>query len=218
MAYNLQEQEQIDELKSFWARYGNAILAAVTIALLIVAGMRGWTWYQTRQATAAAGLYSELTDAVGRKNIEQVKQRSENIFKQYGGTAYGQMAGLMAARAYVDANDLAGAKGVLQWVADNALDEAFKQLARLRLSGVLLDGKSFDAALKAIDPASIGKTGPEMAGAIADRRADILVAQDDQAGARAEYEKALATLPATSPLRQLVQLKLDALGSRDARS
>ncbi len=35
MAYNLQEQEQIDELKSFWARYGNAILAAVTIALFI---------------------------------------------------------------------------------------------------------------------------------------------------------------------------------------
>lgn len=213
MAYNLQEQEQIDELKSFWTRYGNAILAAVTIALFVVAGVRGWNWYQARQSTAASALYSELTDAVGRKNVEQVKQRSEDIFKQYGGTAYGQMAGLMAARAYVDANDMVGAKGALQWVADNAQDDEFKQLARLRLSGILLDEKSLDAALQAIDPSAVGEPGAEMAGAFADRRGDILAARDDNAGAKAAYAKALATLPASSPLRQLVQLKLDALGA-----
>ncbi|HZH06156.1 MAG TPA: tetratricopeptide repeat protein, partial [Lautropia sp.] len=92
MAYNLQEQEQIDELKSFWNRYGNAILAAITIALLVFSGVRGWSWYQARQAAAAAGIYSELTQAVEAKNIGQVKQRSEDLFKQYGGTAYGQMA------------------------------------------------------------------------------------------------------------------------------
>ncbi len=213
MAYNLQEQEQIDEIKSFWARYGNTILAAVTIALFIVAGVRGWNWYEVRQATAASALYSELADAVGRKNIEQVKQRSEDIFKQYGGTAYGQMAGLMAARAYVDATDMAGAKGALQWVLDNALDQEYRQLARLRLSGLLLDEKSYDAALKVISPDVVGKPGAELSGAFADRRADILLAKDDKAGAKAEYEKALAVLPASSPLRQLVQLKLDALGA-----
>lgn len=213
MAYNLQEQEQIDEIKSFWARYGNTILAAVTIALFIVAGVRGWNWYEVRQATAASALYSELADAVGRKNIEQVKQRSEDIFKQYGGTAYGQMSGLMAARAYADANDMAGAKGALQWVLDNALDPEYQQLARLRLSGLLLDEKSYDAALKVISPDVVGKAGAELSGAFADRRADVLLAKDDQAGAKAEYEKALAVLPASSPLRQLVQLKLDALGA-----
>ena len=52
-----------------------------------------------------------------------------------------------------------------------------------------------------------------MTGAFADRRADVMVAQDNKPGAKAEYEKALATLPAASPLRQLVQIKLDALGS-----
>ncbi len=214
MAYNLQEQEQIDELKSFWNRYGNAILGALTIALFVFAGVRGWNWYETRQATAASGIYSQLTQAVESKNIEQVKQRSEDLFKQYGGTAYGQMAGLMAARAYVDANDLPGAKGALQWVIDNASDDEFKHLARLRLSGLLLDEKSFDAALKLLDPAQAGKLTPEMSGAFADRRADVMLAQDNASGAKAEYEKALATLPAASPLRQLVQLKLDSLGSR----
>ena len=211
MAYNLQEQEQIDELKSFWASYGNAILAAVTIALFVFAGVRGWNWYEARQATAAAGIYSELTKAVQSRNIEQVKQRSEDLFKQYGGTVYGQMAGLMAARAYVDAKDMAGAKGALQWVMENGEDPEFKHLARLRLSGILLDEKSYDAALKLLDPATIGKLSPELTGAFADRRADVLLAQDNQEGARAEYQKALAALPAASPLRQLVQLKLDAI-------
>lgn len=213
MAYNLQEQEQIDELKSFWARYGNAILAAVTIALFAFSGMRGWEWYQARQATAAAGIYSELASAVKARNIEQVKQRSEDLLKQYGGTVYGQMAGLMAARAYVDAKDLAGAKNSLQWVIDNAGDDEFKHLARLRLSGILLDEKTYDGALKLLDSAALGDASAELKGAFQDRRADVLLAKGDETGARSEYEKALATLPSTSSLRQLVQLKLDGLGS-----
>jgi predicted negative regulator of RcsB-dependent stress response len=213
MAYNLQEQEQIDELKSFWTTYGNAILAAVTIALLVVAGVRGWNWYESRQASAAAGIYSELTQAVESRNIEQVKQRSEDLFKQYGGTAYGQMAGLMAARAYADAGDAGGAKNSLQWVIDNALDDEFKHLARLRLAGVLLDEKSFDAALKLLNQDDAGKMTAEMAGAFADRRGDVKLGQGDRAAAKADYEMALKTLPANSPLRQLVQVKLDAVGS-----
>jgi predicted negative regulator of RcsB-dependent stress response len=213
MAYNLQEQDQIDELKAFWAKYGNGILAVLIVALLAVAGVRGWNWYESRQATAAAGIYSELTQAVENRNIDQVKQRSEDLLKQYGGTAYGQMAGLMTARAYADAGDLAGAKNALQWVVDNAQDEEFKHLARLRLAGLLLDEKSFDAALKLLDPGAAGEMSPEMAGAFADRRGDVKLAQDDKAAAKAEYEKALQTLPPSSSLRQLVQIKLDAVGT-----
>ena len=213
MAYNLQEQDQIDELKAFWAKYGNGILAALIVALLAVAGVRGWNWYEARQATAAAGIYSALTQAVENRNIEQVKQRSEDLLKQYGGTAYGQMAGLMTARAYADAGDTAGARNALQWVVDNAQDQEFRHLARLRLAGLLLDEKSFDHALKLLDPADAGKMAPEMAGAFADRRGDVKLGQGDKAAARGEYEKALQTLPQSSPLRQLVQVKLDAVGS-----
>jgi predicted negative regulator of RcsB-dependent stress response len=211
MAYDLQEQEQLEAIKAFWAKYGTAILAALTVALLIVAGTRGWAWYQARQGAAAAGLYAELVDAVERRNIEQVKQRSEPILKEYGSTAYGPMAGLMAARGYADAKDVAGAKGALQWVIDNADDPEYQHLARLRLAGLLLDEKAYDAALAAIEPGSVGKPGAEMAGALADRRGDILFAKGDRDAARTAYQEALASLPPSSALRQLVQLKIDAL-------
>ena len=37
MAYDLEEQEQIDNLKAYWKQYGNFILTAVTIVLLAIA-------------------------------------------------------------------------------------------------------------------------------------------------------------------------------------
>ncbi|MGE0798285.1 MAG: YfgM family protein [Lautropia sp.] len=211
MAYNLQEQEQLDELKAFWNNYGTAILAAITLALFIFAGYRGWGWYQTSQATAAAGIYAELSSAVSARNLEQVRSRSADLLDRYGSTAYGQMAGLMAARGYVDGNDPAAAKVALQWVIDHAKDLEFKQIARLRLAGLLLDEKAYDDALKTIDPAAVGTASGEMAAGFADRRADILVAQGQVDAAKAEYRQALDQLPQQAALRQLVQLKLDAL-------
>ena len=54
MAFNLQEQEQIDELKSFWASYGNAIMAAITVVLFAFAGVRGYAANLIDGATALA--------------------------------------------------------------------------------------------------------------------------------------------------------------------
>ena len=145
MAYNLQEQEQIDELKSFWTTYGNAILAAVTIALLVVAGVRGWGWYQSRQATAAAGIYAELTQAVESRNIEQVKQRSEDLLKQYGSTAYGQMTGLMAAAelAKNPGYDVADVARVLEYASSSHLSTTSQRIAGTRPASL--------ARLRAVD-------------------------------------------------------------------
>lgn len=210
MAYDLQEQEQLDQLKAFWNRYGTALLALITVVLFAIAGYRGWGWYQDRQATAASGLYAELTSAVAAKDAERIRSRSADLLGQYGSTAYGEMGGLMAARGFADAGDLAAAKSSLQWVVDKASDPEFRQIARLRLAGLLLDEKAYDAALAMIDPAATGQVAGEMAASFADRRGDILLAKGDADGARAEYRKALEQLPPRSALRSLVEAKLEA--------
>lgn len=211
MAYDLQEQEQIDALKAFWNRYGVAILSAITVALLIFAGVRGWNIWQARQAEQAAAVYGELATAVQAKKLDQVKQRSEDLLRNHGSTVYGPMGGLMTARAYVEAKDTAGARQALQWVIDNAKDDVFRGIARLRLAGLLLDDKAYDDALKLVDAAAAAKPAKDLAGALADRRADILVAQGNVTGARSDYERALSLLPANSPLRPLIEMKRDAL-------
>jgi predicted negative regulator of RcsB-dependent stress response len=54
------------------------------------------------------------------------------------------------------------------------------------------------------------------AGALADRRGDLLMAQNKVAEARAAYQEALQKSDAKSPGRQLIQLKLDAIGGAKA--
>lgn len=207
MAYDLEEQEQIATLRAFWDKYGNFILTVITVVLLAVAAYRGWGWYQARQSAQASTVYDQLVVSVERKDLAKVREAAGTIFENYGSTAYGQMAALLAAKVYYDAGDLKGAKAPLQWAVDNARNEEFRNVARVRLASILLDEKAYGEAL-ALLPAEA--SGP-YAGEFADRRGDVLVAQGKLAEARAEYKRALEKLDARSPLRRLVQLKLDGI-------
>jgi predicted negative regulator of RcsB-dependent stress response len=208
MAYDLEEQEQIETLKAFWKSYGNFILTVITVVLLAIAGYRGWGWYQHSQATSASLVYEELKSAVEARDVAKVKQHAGTIFGEYGSTVYGPMAALLAARAYYDAGDLKAAKAPLQWAVDKNSDAAFSTLARIRLAGILLDEKAFDDALQLLPE---NDAGP-FAGEIADRRGDILVAKARTEDARSAYKLALEKLDERSSLRRVVQFKLDALG------
>ena len=212
MAYNLEEQEQLENLKAFWRQYGNFIMTVIAVVALSVAGWRGWGWYQARQSTEAAAVYEQLRQAASARDIGAVRSAAGTLFEQYGRTAYGQMAALVAARAYVDAGDPKAAKMPLEWAVDNARDDEFRHAARLRLAALLLDEKDYDAAQRLL---AVDATG-RFAGEYADRRGDLLAAQDKAAEARAAYRQALQALAPDSPLRRLVQLKLDALGAEGA--
>lgn len=208
MAYDLEEQEQIASFKAFWNQYGNAILMALTVVFLAIAAYRGWGWYQGRQAAQASVAYDQLREAADRNDVAKVKEAAGTLFESYGGTVYGQMAALLAAKAHFDAGDLKSAKAPLQWAIDKAQDEEFRMLARVRLAGILLDEKAYDEGLKLLPMDSAGR----FAGEFADRRGDLLLALDRKDEARAAYRLALEKLDATSPLRRVVELKLDGLG------
>jgi predicted negative regulator of RcsB-dependent stress response len=127
---------------------------------------------------------------------------------KFGGTAFAHMAALMAAKSAFEANDLKTAKAQLQWVINKGNDREYIALAKIRLAGVLLDEKSYDEALKVLSddfPAAF-------AAVVADRKGDILVAQNKIAEARTAYQLALDKMDARNPGRQLIQLKLNAIG------
>ncbi|MCZ7558885.1 MAG: tetratricopeptide repeat protein [Burkholderiaceae bacterium] len=208
MAYNLEEQEQLENLKAFWKQYGNFILTVITVAALAVAGWRGWGWYQAREAAQASAVYEQLREAAAARDIGKLRATAGTLFEQYGGTAYGEMAALVAARAYVDAGDPKAARLTLEWAVSNAKDDEFRHAARLRLAALLIDEKAYDEAGKLLAVDAPGK----FAGEYADRRGDLLVTQGRPDEARAAYRKALEALGPDSPMRRPVQLKLDALG------
>jgi len=207
MAYDLEEQEQIASLKAWWNQFGNLTSWVLIAALTAYSGWAGWKYYQRTQATQASQLYDELQNAVAAKDKAKVQRAASDMQARFGATAYAQMSALAAAKSAFDANDLAAAKAQLQWVAAHGTDE-YKAIAALRLAGILLDEKAYDDALKALAGASV----PQFAGAVADRKGDILVAQNKLADARAAYQAALAATDRKNPGRQLIQLKLEAIG------
>src|SRR5689334_15935767 len=61
---DLQEQEQLDELKAFWNQYGNLVTWTVTLVLAAFAAWNGWNWWQREQGGKASVMFDELDRAV----------------------------------------------------------------------------------------------------------------------------------------------------------
>lgn len=209
MAYDLEEQEQLDALKAWWGRYGSLIMTVLTIAVLAWGGWWGWKAYQTHRANQAMGYFEALEDAArlgGADSTVRIKAAVETLREDYASTGYAARGALVAAQALVQQKDVDGARQQLEWLAGQSGQAALQPVARERLAGLLLDQKQYDAALALLDnpPAAFATI-------YADRRGDIFAAQGKADDARKAWQSALDGLSAADPLRQIVQLKLDAL-------
>jgi predicted negative regulator of RcsB-dependent stress response len=172
-------------------------------------GWRGWQWYQGREANQAMSYFEALENATGQQGADalaRIKAASETLRKDYPGSGYTSRAALVAADALQDRNDPADARVQLEWLIKNSSDQALVPLARLRLAGLLLDQKQYDAALGQLRDAPA-----PYAGLYADRRGDILAAQGKKAEAKAAWTEAVKALAGQSVV-QVIQLKIDALG------
>ena len=123
------------------------------------------------------------------------------------------MGALVAARAAFDAADLKAAKAELGWVAEQGKNEEFKSLARIRLAGVLLDEKAYEEGLKVLSV----DFPDQFSALVADRKGDLYVALNKLEEARAAYQTALEKTEVKNPARQLIQLKLDAVGGSPSK-
>jgi predicted negative regulator of RcsB-dependent stress response len=213
MAYDLEEQEQLDTLKTWWNQYGNLVTWLLIAALAAYAAWSGWNYYQRTQSAQAGQLYEELQKAVTAKDNAKVQRAAADMTEKFARTAYAQMGAFAAAKSAVDSNDLKAAKVQLQWVIENGSEE-YKAIAKIRLAGILLDEKAFDDGLKLLG----GDFPEQFAGAVADRKGDILAAQGKIEDARVAYKLAVDKTDEKNPARQLIQLKLDALGGAPAKA
>ena len=209
MALDLEEQEQVAELKAWWTTHGNVVLAVVIAAAVAVVGWQGWRWYQHNQAAQASVLYDTLTKAAQAGDAKALRDAAGTLVESYPRTLYASMGALLAAKFYFERNDLKNAKAQLQWVIEHAPSEDFRDLARLRLAAVLLDEKAYDEALKLLD----APHAPAYDAQYAALKGDVLVAKNQLAEARAAYQLALEKAERRdSPFRESVRMRLEALG------
>lgn len=207
-ALDLEEQEQLDQIKHFWRTWGN-LLSWVLIAVLgSYAAWNGYQYWQRTQATKAAALYDEVERAVAAADIGRVERSLADMKDKFGSTQFAQQSALLAAKALYAQGKTEAARDALSWVANGASDKAYRDIARLRLAALQLDAKAYDEALKQLTL----EFTPEMSGLAADLRGDVLQAKGQNAEAIAAYQQAWQKLADTPDYRRLVQAKLNALG------
>lgn len=205
--YDLEEQEQLEDLKAWWRRWGNIITGAIVAVSLAVVGVQGWRWYQHRQAEQASTLYSAAMVGIRADDVAKTRDAVTQLTDRYGGTPYASAGAMLLARVLFDKGDKDAAAAQLQWVIDHGEPEQ-RQIARYRLAELQLDRKQYDDALRTLD----AKVDAAFEGIYADLRGDVLAAAGRADEARSAYQVAVAKLDAKSPYRNYVQVKLDALG------
>ena len=208
-AYNPEEQENIDQLKSWWNTYGTLVVVVIAVFVASIAGGQAWNYYKKQKTEQAVELYDSLLQVQGSGDAKKISDAAGLVMEGFPGSGYAARAALISAQASFNSGDLQNAKSRLQWVLDNSQEEELKDLARLRLAGVLLDEKKYDDALRLLET----KHAESFDGLYADRKGDILAAAGKVSEARAAYQLALAKMGGKSAYQNIVQMKLDALAS-----
>lgn len=209
--YDLEEQEQLSAMKAWWDKYGNIITTVVGVIAVAVLAWQGWSWYQRSQSEKATAVYAEAFLAAQNGDAAKLQQAANQLTNDFPGHLQASLAALLAAKSDIDKNDAKSARLKLTWVVDHSKEVLVKDLARLRLSALLLDEKSYDDALKQLE----GGVTQELAPRFAELRGDVLVEQNKIDAAKSAYKQALEKFPSTTEgntLKTIVQTKLDALG------
>jgi len=210
MAYDLEEQEQIEQLKAWWNKYGTLTMLLLSLALAAVLGWQGWNWYQNHQASQARGYFEALQKAAVQnepgQSVPRIEAAMKTLQSDFAETDYAARGALVAADALARMNEAGKAEDILRWLA-NSNHKAVAPVARIRLAGLLADQQKYDEALAVLESAPA-----PFEALFADRRGDVLMAKGDKQAAQQQWQRALDLLGAADPLAGIVELKIETLG------
>jgi len=199
------EEEQVEALKKWWKENGKWAIGGIVLGLAVVGGFKGWTEYQRVQAENASANYEGFAQAARSGDLDTAVQRGEALMQEYQGSTYALFTALDLARLQLDAGDKEKARLRLQWVVDNAGDEAIAKLAKVRLARLMLDMDAMDeASALAANPADDAWMGEFLS-----IQAEVKLARGDREGARNDFARALEK-GVSNPT--LVRMKLAELG------
>ena len=207
MALDLEEQEQVDELKALWKKYGAYITRGV-IALFVLYGLfQGWVYYQMKQSQGASELYQSIV-VLDEKNTKDILEKSQKLLDDYSGTPYAGRAAILFAKAsYLEGNK-DKAKEKLDWATSHAKESATESIALIQLGQILVEEKKYEDALKRVN--DVDNEG--YLGLANDLKGDALNAMGKKEEAKKAYQEALKQFGPKDPYAKFTQEKLESLG------
>lgn len=205
--YDLEEQEKIDGLKSWWEVYGTLAIIIVATFVAGIFGTQAWKYYQKQQSDQTVELFISLQGIDESGDSEKIRDAARLLTEGFPGSGYASRAALISARASIDAKDIKNARNQLQWVLVNTEEIELKDIARLRLAGLLLDEKKHDEALKLLE----SKHSEFFDSLYGDLKGDVFADKASISEARAAYKMAMSKIDKKETRYKIIQMKLDAL-------
>ena len=204
MAYSIEEEQEINQLKDWWKENGKTIIVAF---ILGVGGMFGWRYWQAHQAeqiAQASAQYDALINSV--QQDEQAKKANIEQFVQANSkTAYAVFALLDEAKKATEKQDFAAAELNLNQALTQSQDEVLTSIVALRLSAVQFQLGQLDNALTTLNQVK----GESFNARKAILTGDIQIAKGDKVAAKNSFEQAQQS--GSQLEQQMAKMKLNNL-------
>ena len=89
------DDQELEQLKTWWKTYGNALLLGIALGLSILVGNKYWSQYKQERAEAASAIYDGLVDNYREKAFDKVHEASESLKGDYAATPYAGLAAMI---------------------------------------------------------------------------------------------------------------------------
>lgn len=208
--FDLEEQEQIDELKQFWRSYGKLILMVVVAVIVGLGTFKGVEHFKKQESQDASVIFAKIEEAQASGDVEAIRENAAKLLDAHGGTHYAALANLILAKTEFEAGNLDEVIKSLSDALDGSKDPALKELMKLRLAAAYLEKEDYENALNYVS----SDVSSSFAAQFADMRGDIEYAKGDLSKAREGYSQAHSLLGEQDPWRDIVQIKIDSLGGK----
>ena len=207
MALDLEEQEQVDQLKALWKKYGDYVTRGAIAFFVLYGIFQGWGYYQNKQSLSASELYQSIV-VLDEKNTKEIIEKSQRLIDDYSGTPYAGRAAILFAKASYAEGLKDKAKEKLEWASSHAKESATESIALIQLGQILLEEKKYDEALKKAN--AVDNEG--YLGLSNDLKGDVLNAMGKKEDAKKAYLEALKRFGPKDSYARFTQEKLESLG------
>jgi hypothetical protein len=130
------EEVRQDQYKRLWKQYGNYFTALALAVVVLVAGVKGWQYWQVSQAEKAARVFSE-----GVKKLEEGKTAdAAAAFAAIEHGGFARLGDLRKAAALANQGKTDEAVAAYDALAkDQSAEQPLRDLARIRAGYILVD-------------------------------------------------------------------------------
>jgi hypothetical protein len=144
------EEVRRQKIENLWKRWGNLILAVGLTVIAVVAGYKGWQYWELKRSEQAAQEYfTALNLASQGKSEEALKTYAE--LSAAGHKGFGLLARMNSAAEFAAAGKKDEAvKTYDQIAANSSADPILRNAARIRASLLLVDTASRDEIVKRV--------------------------------------------------------------------